>query len=156
MKKMNVALAAILVLNLCFSISTLAQESTAKAPLQCAIPKLDQDKVPFPIKSANTKFDLAEGESYILNGKIMKYAGAYFFNLDFVSQPWFATQYRSQNPYFAIDPSDAAVASKYENGQMVMVAVVAKRVLFSTMNTEVARFNGSLGLRLVTALPLQN
>lgn len=92
----------------------------------CAIPKLDGDKVPFPLKTANTKFELAENETYLLNGFVSQLDGKPFFKIDFQSQPWLATYHRTQFPYFPIDAEDPAVLSLDPN-QLVQMAVVVRR-----------------------------
>jgi hypothetical protein len=92
----------------------------------CVIPRLGGDKVPFPkLQSANTKFDLADNETYVLNGYVVVAQGRYYFRIDFNSQPWLATAARLANPYIEIDPSSAV--GRYANGQLVQMAVVAKR-----------------------------
>ena len=91
----------------------------------CLIPKLDGEKVPFPLKSANTKFELAENETYLLNGFLLTSNGSTYFKIDFDSQPWLATQQRMQNPYFAVN-SDLTMVKQF-GGSLVEVAVVVRK-----------------------------
>ena len=91
----------------------------------CAVPKIDGDKVPFPLKNANTKFELAENETYLLNGTILSQDGKMLFRVDFNSQPWLATQKRAQFPYFLINATDTVV--KKLNGSLVQMAVVVRK-----------------------------
>jgi len=91
----------------------------------CAVPKIDGDKVPFPLKAANTKFELAENETYILNGTIVAQGGKMLFRVDFTSQPWLATQKRAQFPYFLINATDSVVQKL--NGSLVQMAVVVRK-----------------------------
>ena len=92
----------------------------------CVIPKIDGERVPFPLKSANTKFELAENETYILNGTIVQQDGKSFFKVDFNSQPWLATQKRSQFPFFLIDSNDTTMMKKF-SGNLVQMAVVVRK-----------------------------
>ena len=96
-------------------------------PVQgCAIPRIDGDKVPFPLKSANTKFELAEDETYLLNGYLLQQERGWAFKIDFQSQPWLATQYRSQFPVFPVDVN-ASDLLQWTPGQMVQMAVVVRK-----------------------------
>ncbi len=91
----------------------------------CAIPALDPDKIPFPIKDANTHYELAENENYVLNGFVITMNGQVAFRLDLESQPWLATERRTHYPYFVIDPDHVALVRKFE-GQRVQLAVTAR------------------------------
>ncbi len=113
----------------------------------CIIPKIDGDKVPFPLKTANTKFELAENETYILNGTLVEMEGKSFFKVDFNSQPWLATQKRSQFPYFMIDHNDVSMMKKY-NGNLVQMAVVVRKHDVSTGGVE---WDTSLVLNVLAA-----
>ncbi len=93
---------------------------------QCVIPKVDGERVPFPLKNANTKFELAENETYILNGTIVQQDGKSFFKVDFNSQPWLATQKRTQFPFFMIDTADTTMMKKFD-GNLVQMAVVVRK-----------------------------
>jgi hypothetical protein len=96
-------------------------------PIQgCAIPKLDGDKVPFPLKTANTKFELAENETYLLNGYVVQQEGKPYFKIDFQSQPWLATYSRTQFPFVPVDADDPLVLAMPAN-QLVQMAVVVRR-----------------------------
>ena len=101
----------------------------------CVIPKIDGERVPFPLRSANTKFELAENETYILNGTIVQQEGKSFFKVDFNSQPWLATQKRVQFPLFMIDGTDATPIGKY-SGNLVQMAVVVRKQDVSTGGRE--------------------
>ncbi len=101
----------------------------------CVIPKIDGDKVPFPLKNANTKFELAENETYILNGTIVTQEGKSFFKVDFNSQPWLATQKRTQFPLFMIDSNDSTMMKKF-SGNLVQMAVVVRKQDVSSSGQE--------------------
>lgn len=101
----------------------------------CVIPKIDGERVPFPLKNANTKFELAENETYILNGTIIQQDGKSFFRVDFNSQPWLATQKRTQFPLFMIDGSATTLMTKF-NGNLVQMAVVVRKQDVSTGGQE--------------------
>lgn len=134
-----------MVLALLLSISAQAQlgggqkfpvpAGTADPGSMCVIPKIDGDKVPFPLKNANTKFELAENETYILNGFIVQHEGKAFFKVDFNSQPWLATQKRTQFPFFMIDSNDTTLMKKF-NGNLVQMAVVVRKKDVSTGGQE--------------------
>jgi hypothetical protein len=93
----------------------------------CIIPKIDGDKVPFPLKGANTKYELAENETYILNGTLVQVDGKIYFRVDFKSQPWLATQKRQQFPLFLVDNHDVSMMKKYGNNLVQMAVVVRKK-----------------------------
>lgn len=112
----------------------------------CVIPKIDGDKVPFPLKTANTKFELAENETYILNGFIVNQDGKAFFRVDFNSQPWLATQKRTQFPFFMIDANDTTLMKKF-NGNLVQMAVIVRKKDVSTGGQE---WDASLMLDVIT------
>jgi hypothetical protein len=111
----------------------------------CVIPKVDGERVPFPLRKANTKFELAENETYLLNGTIVSRGGRSFFRVDFNSQPWLATERMLQNPFFPVD--DSAIQVGQHNGRLVQLAVVAH------MNDQVSQIEGSTPLKLVPILP---
>jgi hypothetical protein len=93
----------------------------------CIIPKIDGDKVPFPLKGANTRYELAENETYILNGTLVQVDGKVYFRVDFKSQPWLATQKRQQFPLFLVDHHDVSMMKKYGNNLVQMAVVVRKK-----------------------------
>ncbi|NDG84999.1 MAG: hypothetical protein EBX52_08190, partial [Proteobacteria bacterium] len=67
-----------------------AQVASAQINLQdaaCVVSRLDGERIPFPLKKANTKFELAENETYLLNGTIVEMNGRPYFRVDFQSQP---------------------------------------------------------------------
>jgi len=113
----------------------------------CVIPKIDGDKVPFPLKSANTKFELAENETYILNGTLVSQEGKTYFKVDFNSQPWLATQKRTQFPLFLVDHDDVSMMKKY-SGNLVQMAVVVRKRDVSTNGEE---WDSSLVLNVLAA-----
>jgi hypothetical protein len=113
----------------------------------CVIPKIDGDKVPFPLKSANTKFELAENETYILNGTLVEMENKTFFKVDFNSQPWLSTQKRLQFPYFLVDHNDVSMMKKY-NGSLVQMAVVVRKRDLSTDGVE---WDSSLVLNMLAS-----
>jgi hypothetical protein len=92
----------------------------------CMIPKVDGERVPFPLRNANSKFDLVAGETYLLNGTLVMNSGKVFLKVDFNSQPWLATQAMLSFPYFEISSMNVSTVHQY-NGHIVQVAVVAKR-----------------------------
>lgn len=113
----------------------------------CVIPKLDGDKVPFPLKGANTKYELAENETYILNGMLVQEDGKIFFRIDFKTQPWLATQKRMQFPLFMVDHNDVSMMKKY-GGNLVQMAVVVRKKDVSTNGVE---WDSSLVLNLLAS-----
>lgn len=129
-KTMNVV--AVVVALLVSGVIAFAQDQNngglgGKAQPVCVIPKIDSDKVPFPLKNANTKYELAENETYILNGFIVNQDGKPFFKIDFDSQPWLATQKRTQFPFFMIDSSDTTLMKKFGENLVQMAVVVRKK-----------------------------
>jgi hypothetical protein len=109
----------------------------------CVISRVPPDKIPFPrAYDANTVFELAADETYILNGTIVSVQGQAYFQIDFNSQPWAATKARLANPYFELNQSES-LADQYR-GQMVQMAVVARQV--KILSTNPAQNNLSLDL----------
>jgi hypothetical protein len=92
----------------------------------CLILKMDGERVPFPLQKANTKFALADGETYLLNGTLTILSGKVFLDVDLESQPWLATASVIANPYFEVDAMDAGSIHHY-SGKFVQMAVVANR-----------------------------
>jgi hypothetical protein len=114
----------------------------------CVIPRVEGERVPFPLQKANTKFELAQGETYLLNGMLVVSSGKVYLKLDFVSQPWLATDRMTAHPYLEVTSIDAATARGYAN-RIVQVAVVAKSMESST-NTANTR---PMDLKLTSFLP---
>ncbi len=91
----------------------------------CVISKIDGERVPFPLRRANTKFELAENETYLLNGTIVQMDGKTYFRVDFQSQPWLETERMLQFPYL---PLEEAVPTPVQfQGQLVQLAVVVRK-----------------------------
>ncbi len=106
--------------------------ASAQLPIQyCAVPKTEGDKVPFPRRIANEKFELAEAENYLLSGYIVNIQNHPYFQIDFVSQPWLATQNRIRYPYFPIYTNDAGMVQRY-NGARVVMAVIPHKLAAGT------------------------
>jgi hypothetical protein len=90
------------------------------------------ERVPFPIRAANTKFELSEGETYLLNGNLVVIGGLTYLQVDFSSQPWLATSKVKAFPYFEIDSIDPDLLLKYQ-GRMIQMAVITKREKFADL-----------------------
>jgi hypothetical protein len=90
----------------------------------CLIPRVEGERVPFPLQKANTHFELAAGETYLLNGTLAVMNGKVFLKLDFNSQPWLATDRMVSYPYIEVSSIDPNTARSY-GGRIVQVAVVA-------------------------------
>jgi hypothetical protein len=89
----------------------------------CVIPKVDGERVPFPGRTMNAKFELAENESYLLNGTLTVSAGKVYLKVDFASQPWLETEKMKAHPYFEVTSLTVAQARQYAR-KLVQVAVV--------------------------------
>ena len=92
----------------------------------CVIPKVEGETLPFPLRMANTKFELSENQTYLLNGTLVQIQGQILFKVDFYSQPWLATEKLMQFPYFPVDAVTAKQANHYV-GQLIQIAVVARK-----------------------------
>ncbi len=112
----------------------------------CVIAKVDGERVPFPLRKANTRFELAENETYLLNGMIVQMDGKTYFKVDFQTQPWLETERMLQFPYLALD--EGTVALGQYSGQLVQMAVVVRRNTFVS-STE----GGTERIRLQPILP---
>lgn len=131
MKKQIVRLLSVsIILSMFVTLSGYAQENAnsiaPEASQACVIPKVNGEHVPFPVRAANTKFNLAQGETYLLNGTLVQMNNKPFLKIDFVSQPWLATERMLQFPYFPLDSVTAAQIAQYA-GKMVQMAVVADK-----------------------------
>jgi hypothetical protein len=112
----------------------------------CVIPRVDGERIPFPLRKANTKFELAENETYLLNGTVVSMNGRSYFRVDFNSQPWLATERMLQNPYYPID--EATIQVSQLKGRLVQMAVVAHQ---NDQNSQIE--DGNSPLKLVPILP---
>ena len=109
----------------------------------CVIPKIDGERVPFPLQKANSKFELAEGETYLINGTLVFLSGQVFLKVDFNTQPWLATSKLVQNPYFPVSSVNPGAVRRY-NGRVVQMAVLAQH------DTDGSSANG---LKLASIMP---
>lgn len=124
----------LIVLGLLLSFTTLVQAQQPEgfkaidvgSTQSCMIPKVDGERVPFPLRNANSKFELAAGETYLLNGTLVMNSGKVFLKVDFNSQPWLATEKMLSFPYFEVSAMNVNVVHQY-GGHLVQVAVVARR-----------------------------
>ena len=106
-------------------IQTLSEQPIAPNA-SCVIPKVDGERVPFPLRAANTKFELSQDETYLLNGTLIAMSGKVYFKVDFNAQPWLATEKLLQFPYFPVDSMTVADIVPYAN-RMVQAAIVTKK-----------------------------
>ena len=97
-----------------------------EASEDCVIPRIDGERVPFPVKRANTHFELAEGETYLLNGSLVVLSGKVYLKVDLASQPWLATPKMVSYPYFEVSSIDIPTARSY-GGRSVQMAVIAQK-----------------------------
>jgi hypothetical protein len=123
------------VLGIIFSGGTGFAQSNPTSPVilvnpECVISKIDGERVPFPLRKANTKFDLAENETYLLNGTIVIMSGRPYFRVDFASQPWLETERMLQFPFIPLE--DLPYSVNMYSGRMVQMAVVARKVAYAS------------------------
>lgn len=111
----------------------------------CVVPKVNGERVPFPLQKANTKFELSENETYLLNGTLVTLNNKIYLKIDFTSQPYLATQKMVQFPYFAVDSINAATVARM-NGRLVQVAVVTRKAPQSN-------YEGGVALKFTAILP---
>ena len=71
-------------------------------------------ELPSPFDTANRRVELAEGEAYLLVGRVVMMEGAAFgddsgvvpyFRVDLTDQPWLATEKRVSQPYYRLEGS---------------------------------------------------
>ncbi len=108
-----------------FGASGAAQAQFMTPNPECVISKNNDERVPFPLRKANTKFELSENETYLLNGTIVSISGRTYFKVDFTTQPWLETEKMLQFPYLLLD--DASVPVGQYNGRLVQMAVIARK-----------------------------
>jgi hypothetical protein len=145
----GVALTGSLVAGVLATTQARAQEGAQAINLQnaaCVIARIESERIPFPIKKANTKFELAENEIYLLNGFLVEIKGKPFLRVDFQTQPWLATEKMLQFPNIPLDEFRFQV-SQY-GGRLVQMAVVVRR------NDSAFRIEGGEGqMKLDPILP---
>jgi hypothetical protein len=95
-------------------------------------------EIPTPFTALNRFFELADGETYVLEGQVV--AGAAlspsipfgeqqaWFMPDFNAQPWLASQKRLANPGYPMDNAPWLSWAPYA-GQMLRIGVVAHGVV---------------------------
>ena len=152
MKKQNVfPLLPVLVLSILSVTNSFAQSPYTTQHVEsnedCVIPKVSGERVPFPLQKANTKFDLSENQTYLLNGTLVVMNDKIYLKIDFNTQPYLATQKMVQFPYLAMDSVNAATVARM-NGRLVQVAVVTRKLPASSLE-------GGNGLKLNAILPPQ-
>lgn len=87
-------------------------------------------EIPIPFETANQKVELADGEYYILVGKV-SWDDQGYFEPDFTEHPWLASEYRMKAPkYPTFSAEGMATATREEfeslSDQRVKVMVRAK------------------------------
>ncbi|MBL7714638.1 MAG: hypothetical protein JNL01_04165 [Bdellovibrionales bacterium] len=97
--------------------------STAQAAQAAPTPS---GGIPTPYKSKNTRVELADQETYALQGKIRifrdsKKAVIYAFEVDLLSHPWIANYQRRISPYYPLQ-GDAATFSGLIDQTIVLTA----------------------------------
>jgi hypothetical protein len=79
--------------------------------------------VPSPFGTANQKVELADGEIYVLFGRVLILGEKPFFEVDFGAHPWLANEKRKADPYYDLEWSTATW--KALDGQKVQLTVKA-------------------------------
>lgn len=129
-----------------FGTSTFAEAQYLGSNPECVISKINDERVPFPLRKANSKFELSENETYLLNGTIVNMSGRTYFKVDFLSQPWLETERMLQFPYLLLDDSSVPVGNY--NGRLVQMAVVARKNDVSSISE-----GGARNVKLEVILP---
>lgn len=62
--------------------------------------------VPFPFDIRETRFDLADGETYMLLGTVVVQDSVPYLDLDLKEQTWLATEARKANSLIKLDTKD--------------------------------------------------
>jgi hypothetical protein len=79
--------------------------------------------LPFPFKTINEVYELADGEYYELKGYI-RHAGEYYYlKIDFNAHPGLKSYQRMNMPYYLI-ADDGSMVGKYNNQAVSMVVQV--------------------------------
>ncbi|MBU6154784.1 MAG: hypothetical protein KGP28_10820 [Bdellovibrionales bacterium] len=128
------------------SSANIARGQYLNANPECVVSKITDERVPFPLRKANTKFELSENETYLLNGTIVSMNGRTYFKVDFATQPWLETERMLQFPYLLVD--DSSVPLGQYNGRMVQMAVVARKADQSSISE-----GGAGSVKLEVILP---
>lgn len=81
--------------------------------------------VPRPFENPNRKVELAAGENYLLQGKLLvEKDGDVWFFVDLREHPWLATKERIGQPYYRLDVDAGFDIQKYKS-RLVQVPVRA-------------------------------
>lgn len=96
--------------------------------------------IPFPFETANQKAELADGEVYLLSGRVVFAPGPVsvepmpYLEVDFQEHPWLESAKRKQVPFYLLENSDLDW-KKWEN-QRVMVPVRAKGQILTNPHSD--------------------
>ncbi len=96
--------------------------------------------IPFPFETANQKAELADGEVYILSGRVVFAPGpvsvepAAYLEVDFKEHPWLESAKRKQVPFYLLENSEVDW-KKWEN-QRVIVPVRAKGQILTNPHSD--------------------
>jgi hypothetical protein len=82
------------------------------------------NEVPTPFKDANLKVELADGEYYVLEGRVRSQSGTTFLEVDLERHHWLSNKHRSESPFYPLF-GDAKTFAKYE-GRLVRMMVIAR------------------------------
>ncbi|MGE0616460.1 MAG: hypothetical protein AB7P04_12550 [Bacteriovoracia bacterium] len=98
----------VLALSVNFAVGSEPRDLDAKPPRGDA--RRDQKlggEIPVPYKTANLRTELADGEYYVLQGKVVYRGGKPYFQVDLNVHPWLANQRRLANPFYPLDRDSA-------------------------------------------------
>jgi hypothetical protein len=91
------------------SLSLVSSASWAAAPTDSGTPGTKDEvcpgkggDVPTPFSCANKRVELADGEKYILVGKIRTYGNTSYLEVDLDEHAWLATSRRQKSPYYPL------------------------------------------------------
>ena len=90
---------------------------------------------PAPFGSPNQHAELAEGEQYLLLGRVLRQGREYVLAIDLCAQPWLASDYRRQNPFYHLGRASGFSWSDFV-GTRVKLAARAKPEIVRDLNSE--------------------
>ena len=93
-------------------------------------PRPNGGEVPVPFGQMNQRVELADGENYYLEGKVMISDEQAFFEVDLVKQPWLANIKRKDHPYYPVE-GGVGYWKKFENVRVQISVQARSSILLS-------------------------
>jgi hypothetical protein len=87
-------------------------------------------EVPVPFSQMNQRVELADGETYYLEGRVVISDDQPYFEVDLVKQPWLANQKRKEHPYYPVE-GGSNYWKRFENLRIQLTCQARSSILIS-------------------------